>query len=89
MIRPVRKFAYQELKGWLGRILSYPEMELALEASLSNISVPRTGNEPFHDIFDASFPQHFNGYDGKPFCGKTISFGYYSRWLLMDSTLSG
>jgi len=70
MIRPVRKFGYQELKGWLGWILSYPEMELALEASLSNISVPHTGNEPFYNIFDASFPQHFNGYDGKPFLRK-------------------
>lgn len=70
MICPVWKFAYQELKGWLGRILSYPEMESALEALLSNITVSHTGNEPFHNIFDVSFARHLNGYDGKPFLHK-------------------
>lgn len=84
MIRPVRKFAYQELKGWLGRILSYPEIESALEAPLSNISVSHSGNEPFHDIFDASFARHLNGYDGKPFLRKDNKL-----WLLFSLAADG
>jgi len=65
--RPVRKFAYQELKGWLGRMLSYPDIELMLETPLSTASSSSPNNGPWTDTFDGTFIRDLKAYNGKPF----------------------
>lgn len=52
--RPVRRFAFQGLKDWLARILSYPDMESALEAPLYKPSDSSAKSE-WGDVFDAGF----------------------------------
>ncbi|KAA1479469.1 hypothetical protein DENSPDRAFT_759150, partial [Dentipellis sp. KUC8613] len=61
---PVRTYIHQDMKQWIGRFLSRPDIEDLLDAPL-NGGLESAGLSA-HDIWDSSTFKEFQGPDGAP-----------------------
>ncbi|WAR63261.1 hypothetical protein PtB15_18B343 [Puccinia triticina] len=74
----IRKFAFQRLNDWLGRLFSRPGIENALDQSLST-SPADPSHEMITDIHDSAIWHEFKGPDGSPFTATSgnLVFGLF------------
>lgn len=66
ILRPRRAFHYQSLKKWLGRLLSRPGVEEAMERSVEKARLRKNPG----DIWEAAYVQELKGKDSLPFFSK-------------------
>ena len=60
--RPIRKYVHQDMKQWVARLLSRPDVEIRIESARN---APQSAE--IRDIHDSSAIQSLHGPDGKPF----------------------
>lgn len=63
ILRPRRTFQYQSLKKWLGRLLSRPGIEEAMDQRVKSARLKKNPT----DIWEAAYVHEVKGSDGKPF----------------------
>ncbi|KAI6036197.1 hypothetical protein BKA83DRAFT_118693, partial [Pisolithus microcarpus] len=80
-VKPFRRFTYQPMKSWLGRLLSRPDLEKHLTSLL-----PTTPPPKMNDIWDAEVFRSFKGPDGQPFFAGPdnelrLAFSLFIDWF--------
>ncbi|KAJ3968002.1 hypothetical protein EV361DRAFT_806325, partial [Lentinula raphanica] len=65
LLSPIRKQVFQDLKSWIGRILTIPSIEDAIADHQQHTSPPEAGFA--RDFVDSVMFREFKGADGQPF----------------------
>ena len=84
---PARRYIYNRMKQWLGRMLCRPSIEQFLDRDLISDTTLGGGDAPAitHDIWDGHVLRDFLGPDGKPFISPRFNGeGRYVFSLCMD-----
>lgn len=76
---PVRRYAFQNLLDWLGRLFSQPHFEEQLDESLIAARKPFNPESDIHDIHQSKTWKEFRGPDGKQFTATSgnLVFGMF------------
>jgi len=79
-IKPVCEYLYQDLRHWIGRMYSRPD----IEEHLDRANVPQSPADKMSDIWDGSVLREFLGPDGRNFIDKPEEEGRLIFDLNMD-----
>lgn len=80
VIKPVCEYCYQDLRHWIGRMYSCPD----IEEHLDRANIPKIPNGKMDDIWDGTVLWDFLGPDGRHFMDRPSQEGRLIFGLNMD-----